>query len=183
MSKYLATMLVVPAALLLVGAVEPQADPVPVPVALAAAERAPLRVALDLARGRRWELGWDALVAYDLATGEIIRTVRLPGATFSAARGACLPDMLLGRSGAVLVSSNAQPRLWRVNPARFEVEIIDIVPADDQDKDFGFSRLAWGANESTLQAVNTPLGTAWKIDLGTLAAKRLDASAAGQCAS
>jgi len=68
------------------------------------------------------------------------------------------------------VSSNAQPRLWRVSPARFEVEVFDLALAGDDDKDFGFGYLAWGPGEGTLQAVSSPMGEAWRLDLATATA-------------
>ena len=173
MSKYLAAILIVPAAVALTGSLDFQPA-----VAQASAEReAPrpqaVRVALDLARGRRWELHWDGLLAYDMASGELVRHVQLPGAIFSAARESCPPDIVLGRLGDVLVSSNAQPRLWRVSPARFEVEVFDLALAGDDDKDFGFGYLAWGPGEGTLQAVSSPMGEAWRLDLATATAVKL----------
>jgi len=183
MSKYLAAILIVPAAVALSGSFDSQ------PTApQAAAEREmpreqALRVTFDLARGRRWELHWDGVLAYDMASGELVRHVRLPGATFSAARESCLPGILLGRSGDLMVSSNAQPRLWRVSPARFEVEVYDLALAIDDDKDFGFGKLAWSPGARTLDAVSSPMGATWRIDLSTATAIKLGASAPGGVAT
>ena len=84
--------------------------------------------------------------------------------------------MLLSRSGALIVSSNAQPSLWRISPSRFEVERYDIEVDSDRDKDFGFTGLTWGTDEKVLYAVGTPTGTLWRIDLVSARASKVDLS-------
>ena len=136
-----------------------------------------LRATHDLARGRRWELGWGTVAAYDAATNRPVRRVALEGASLTSARGACRPDMLLERSGALLVSSNTQPVLWRVSPERFEVERFDIRLEDGRGRDVGFSSLAWAADGRTLHALDSSTGTPWHIDLVALKARRVEAGA------
>ena len=132
----------------------------------------PLGLREDRARGMRWELSWGSVAAYDIASGTRLRVVPLEGANQSGAIESCVPDMLLGRTGALIVSSNAQPVLWRVSPARFEVERLDIELDSDGDKDFGFTSLAWGENERVLYAgANT--GTVWRIDLATATGRKV----------
>ena len=174
MSKHLAVaILIVPVAFALAGSFQPETfEP---PVAVLHEEGQPLAIALDLSRGRRWEMRWDEIIARDIASGEVERRIRLPGATLAGARDSSLPGMVLGRSGALYVSSNVQPRLWRVSPSRFEVEIYDIELAQDTGKDVGFADLAWEANESTLRAKGAPEGTAWRIELHSATASRLAA--------
>jgi hypothetical protein len=172
MSKlHVAAFLVIPAALAIAGSFEYPETP-DEPALTREASSQTLRVKLDLARGRRWELGWDGLFAYDIASGELARKVTLPGATFAGDRDSAYPDMILSRSGAVIVSSNIEPRLWRVSPARFEVEVYDVETGDDAEIDFGFTQLAWVADERILQAKATPIGSEWIIDLGTGTATR-----------
>ena len=154
-------------------AVEPVAHAVEPAVAL-------LRSGRDLARGRRWELGWDAVVAYDAATNRPIRRVALEGASLTQARGACSPDMLLERSGALLVSSNSQPVLWRVSPERFEVERFEIRLDDAHGRDIGFSGLAWSRDGRTLYAMDASTRAPWRIDLASLSASRVEAAVAAQ---
>src|SRR5258706_11579012 len=139
--------------------------------------RQTLRVKSDLSRGRRWELDWGVASAYDTASEQLIRRVRLPGANFSAARESCLPDMLLSRSGALIVSSNTLPSLWRISPSRFEVERYDIEVDGDKDKDFGFTGLAWGTDEKVLYAVGEPTGSLWRIDLVSAKASKVELAA------
>ena len=108
----------------------------------------------------------------------------MPGAVFAGDRDSCPPDMLLSRSGAVIVSSNAHPRLWRISPAHFEVEVYDLALGSDNDKDIGFGDLEWGRSESVLLASASPAGAPWRIDLGTGVATKLATSVAarGPCA-
>jgi outer membrane protein assembly factor BamB len=168
-------MFIIPAAIALAGCFEIQkslAEPASVEETL----RPALRVKADLARGRRWELGWGVVHAYDTASEQLIRSVRLPGANLSGAPETCLPDMLLSRSGALIVSSNAQPMLWRISPSHFEVERFDIEVDSDKEKDFGFSGLSWGADEKVLYAVSAVTGTLWRIDLDSAKASKVELS-------
>ena len=135
-------------------------------VADAAAEPlAALRSTVDLARGVRWELHWGRVAAYDLATNRPIRAVDLPGAVLSGATGSGLPDMVLDRTGALIVSSNITTRLWRISPARFETEVYDIEAEGLGERDIGFNSLLWGRNGRELYAVAAPAGGLWRIDL------------------
>ena len=176
MSKYIAAFLVVPAAIAFAGSFSStlEADESPGPRVEHSTQA--LRTKIDLARGLRWELEWSGVVVRDLATGRTIRQVHLPGATFAGARDSSFPDMVVGRTGAVFVSSNVQPRLWRISPARFEVEVYDIRLDSEQGKDFGFDNLAWEADERVLRATSAPGGSAWRIELLSATASRTVAS-------
>lgn len=176
MSKSHVAMLVLPAAILAacVESRDPVADDSANPQKVV---REALRVQVDRARGTRWELDWGNAYAYDIATGQLIRRVSLTGANLSGAHEACRPDMLLNRFGTVIISSNAQPSLWRISPSRFEIERFDIEVDSDQDKDFGFSGLAWSPGERELFAVSAATGTLWRIDLATAKASKVELSA------
>jgi hypothetical protein len=141
-----------------------------------AAARDALRVKQDLARGRRWELGWGAVSAYDVASGQLVRRVPLPRASFAGTGFTCRPDMAMNRFGGLIVSSDAQPTLWRVSPSHFEIERFDIVVDSDREKDFGFSGLAWSADEKVLYAVSAAMGTLWRIDLESETARKVELS-------
>jgi len=143
-----------------------------------------VRAKSDMAHGLRWDLGWGAVLAYEEASGRFIRRISLADASFSGARGACRPGLLLSRSGAVIVSSNIEPVLWRIDPATFEVRRYDIVPDSDRSKDFGFSALAWDANEKVLYAASAMMGTLWRIDLDAATATKISSSPRirGECA-
>ena len=163
-----------------VGFPERAVDPI---LAIEEARSTPLRVKVDLARGRRWELGWGAVAVYDAATNRPIRRIPLEGANLTSARGACLPDLVLDRAGAALVSSNLQPVLWRVSPERFEVERFDLGLEHDRGRDVGFSSLTWSPDRKSLLALDASTRTPWRIDMAALKASRVDAgaAAAGSC--
>ena len=100
MSKCHAVIFVVPAVILFAGCSEPLA-PVAEPVsAREESVHQVLRVKEDLARGRRWELGWGAAYVYDAASGQLIRRIPLPAASFAAARAACLGHVFEPFGGA-----------------------------------------------------------------------------------
>jgi hypothetical protein len=151
-----------------------------VSTALPASEQ-PIAVREDLARGMRWELGWGSVTAYDIASGQRLRVIALTGANLSGARESCMPDMLLGRSGALIVSSNVQPVLWRISPSHFEVERLDIAVDSDAEKDFGFTSLRWGENERAIYA-GASTGAVWRIDLVSGTGRRVtDRLRSGDC--
>ena len=141
---------------------------------------ASLRTGNDLARRTPMELGWGAVAVYDAATNRPIRRVALEGASLANVRGVCSPDMLLDRSGALLVSSNSQPVLWRVSPERFEVERFEIRLDDDRGRDVGFGALAWSADGRTLYALDASTRTPWRIDLASLRGVRVEAAGVSQ---
>jgi hypothetical protein len=155
----------------------------PEAVVQAAQPATPIAVKLDLARGRRWELGWGAVAVYDAATNRPIRRIVLEGANLTSARGSCLPDLVLDRSGALLVSSNVQPVLWRVSPERFEVERFELRLEGDRGQDVGFSNLTWSGDRNALYALAASTRTPWHIDLTAMkASRRVEGNvAAGTC--
>ena len=178
MSKCPVTILIITAAIALAGCSE-STSTIAEPSSREEAKQQPLRVKTDPARGRRWELHWGAAHAYDVASGRLVSRIPLTNTSFTAAREACLPDMLLSRSGAVIVSSNAEPVLWRIDPDRLAVERFDIAPDTDKDKDFGFSGLAWSADEKVLHAVSAVSGSRWEIDLDSATARKVASTGPG----
>lgn len=143
------------------------------PAARAEGLHTALRVKMDSQRGRRWELGWGAAFAYDASSGQLIRRIPLADATLAGARIFCRPDLLVSRSGAVIVSSNVEPVLWRIDPDSFEVRRYAIVLDSDLALDFGFSALAWDADEKVLYAASAIAGTLWRIDLDSATAMKI----------
>ena len=142
------------------------------PVAI---ESKALSVRQDRSYGRRWELEWNAAVAYDSRTGKLIRRVPLTTTAQSGARGTCRPDLIVSRTGAVFVSSNSETALWRIDPASFEVRRYDILPDAEQQKDFGFSALAWDVEDKVLYARGSTSGTLWRIYLDAAIAHKVSA--------
>ena len=173
MSKIHLGSFLLSSAMFLAGCIEPE-TPLLERSVLESTREPALRVQADLARGARWELGWDHVSVFDIASERRLREVTLPGAINSGAT--CPPDMILARNGALFVSSNSVPRLWRVSPSRFEVEVLDIELDSDREKDFGFTGLAWSVDERILYASSAMTGTLWRIDLATAKASKIELS-------
>jgi hypothetical protein len=120
------------------------------------------RIRRDAARNRIWLLGLDNVRVYDGQSKRLIRTIALP--SWSVARLACDPDMVLDRSGSAIVSSNVQSRLWRVDADSFEVREHPITLQGRERWDVGFAALAIGG-DGTLLALTSVSKSLWRIDL------------------
>ena len=131
-----------------------------------------LRIREDPARNRLWLLNRDAVSLHDSGSGKLLRRVVLPGWTYFGERFGCPPDLALDSAGVVFVTSNVLPVLWRIDPVRFEVTRLDIERDVDQDKDMGFTGLAFAA-DGTVVAANAIHGTLWRIDLRTSSARKV----------
>ena len=132
-----------------------------------------LRVRVDVGRERLWVLDWGVVYAYDIPTRRLVRRVELSGAILAQIHYTCLPDLALDRSGAAFVSSNAEPVLWRIDPASFELRRYDIVPEEDRNNDFGFTGLAFAGEEGVLFGASAVMGSLWRIELGSAKARKV----------
>jgi hypothetical protein len=124
--------------------------------------REALRIKGDAARGRQWVLTLDGVRVYDSRTKALIREIALPG--WSVARIRCHPDLALDRSGSALVSSNIEPKLWRIDGDSFELTVREIRLNEREQWDVGFGALAFSA-EGTLFATTYRGGTLWRVDV------------------
>jgi hypothetical protein len=120
------------------------------------------RIRRDPMRNRIWLLGLDAVSIYDGQSKRLIRSIKLPG--WSVARFACDPDIVLDRSGSAIVSSNVQPRLWRIDAASFEVSEHPVKLEGRERWDVGFGALVV-ARDGTLLALTSVSESYWSIDL------------------
>jgi len=127
-----------------------------------------LRARTDTARNRLWVLGVDDVRVYDIAKNQLIGKAVLP--SWSVARFVCMPDMALDRSGSAFISSNAQPRLWRIDADSFEVTVHEISLHGREQWDIGFGALAFAA-DGTLLALSSPAGSLWRMDVGKASAR------------
>lgn len=143
-----------------------------------ASERTALRVRRDDARGRQWVLAPDGVRVYDAATKQLIREIELPG--WSNARIACDPDLALDSRGSAIVSSNAQPTLWRIDGGDFTVSTREIRLQDREQWDVGFGALAY-ATDGTLLGSTHEGGTLWRVDLEDGSARIVLAQGARTC--
>ena len=131
-----------------------------------------LRIREDPERNRLWLLDHDSVSLYDNRSGKLLQRIVLPGWIIVGNEFSCPPDLALDPSGAVFVTSNVLPVLWRVDPVQFEVTLLDIERDADQDKDMGFTGLAFAA-DGTLLAANATHGTLWQIDLAASSARKV----------
>jgi hypothetical protein len=120
------------------------------------------RIRRDPARNRIWLLGLDSVRIYDGQSKRLIREIALP--SWSVARLGCDPDLVLDGSGSAIVSSNVQPRLWRIDGRSFEVSEHPIVLEGRDRWDVGFGTLAINA-DGTLFALTSVSESIWSIDL------------------
>ena len=121
------------------------------------------RIRRDAARNRIWLLGLDNVRVYDGQSRRLIRTIALP--SWSVVRSGCDPDMVLDASGSAIVSSNVQPRLWRIDAGSLEASEHLITLEGRERWDVGFGALAVNA-DGTLLALTSVSDSLWSIDLG-----------------
>jgi hypothetical protein len=126
-----------------------------------ASERTALRVREDETRNRRWVLTPEGVRVYDAVTKKLLRAVELPG--WSNARIACGPDLALDSRGSAIVSSNAQPTLWRIDGGDFTVTVRDIRLQQREQWDVGFGALAYTSDGALLASTHQG-GTLWSVD-------------------
>lgn len=134
------------------------------------------RIEPDPERNRVWLLDGEGVWLYHNRNGKLVQRIALPGWTFAGRQFGCPPSLALDPSGAVFVTSNVLPVLWRIDPARFEVSVLEVALGADRDKDAGFTSLAFAA-DGTIIAANAMHGTLWRIDMTALTAEKLASSA------
>ena len=120
------------------------------------------RIRRDSGRNRIWVLGLDHVRVYDGQSKLLIRKIALPG--WTVARFACDPDMVLDGSGSAIISSNVQPRLWRIDAGDFKVSEHPVALQGRERWDVGFGALAVGG-DGTLLALTSVTEALWRIDL------------------
>ena len=148
-----------------IGGCDSGAAPPQVPRASDAPESQPpnLRYRVDPARSRVWFLTRDGVFLYDVTRPEKI-VVSLPAWQWVDAPYSCLPDLALGPRGEAVVTSNIVPTLWRIDPETLAVSVHELVLDTDQNKDVGFSGLAYSAEHGVFFAVSDIHGSLWRID-------------------
>jgi hypothetical protein len=134
----------------------------------------------DAERNRLWVLDQESLTLYDNLNGRRVRRITLPDWVLAGEGYACAPDVVLDRAGAVFVSSNVVPVVWRVDPQSFDVKRIELALDADTDKDVGFTGLSF-AGDGVLVAAGATFGSLWRIDLAAASASRV-ASYPSSCA-
>jgi hypothetical protein len=126
----------------------------------------------DAARNRVWSIANGAILLSNGQTGAIVRQFSLPGWINLDDQFSCAPDLIVDPGGNVVVSSNIEPTLWRIDAQSLDIERIEISLDSDGDKDFGFTRLAY-ASPDELIALNAIGGSRWRIHLSARRATKL----------
>jgi hypothetical protein len=130
------------------------------------------RYQIDAARGRLWTLTREGVVVTD-ADGGHKTELRLPEWQWAAPPYGCPPDIALGPSGEVVITSNALAALWRIDPETLAVSVHPLALDADTDKDVGFSRLVYSPRQGAYLAVADHHGSLWKIDAQLTSAQKI----------
>ncbi len=126
----------------------------------------------DAASNRVWSIANGVILLGNGQTGAIVRQFSLPGWINLDDQFSCAPDLIVDAVGNVVVSSNIEPTLWRIDAQSLAIERIEIAMDSEGDKDFGFTRLAF-ASRDELIALNTIQGSFWRIHLSARRASKL----------
>ena len=121
----------------------------------------PLRTVVGAARNRVWTLDHDAV---RLQEGGKQQRFELPGWMHISEEYACRPDLAVDAQGAVVVTTNAMPIMWRVDPANGQVTRHELVLDADTGQDVGFTGLSYAADQGVFFAVSGTYGSLWRID-------------------
>jgi hypothetical protein len=96
--------------------------------------------------------------------GKPRRALELPGWHWAGEPYACAPAVATGPRGEVVVTSNVLPVLWKIDPGTRAVSVHRLELDVDNDKDVGFSALAYSERNGAWFAVSESHGTLWRID-------------------
>ena len=121
-----------------------------------------LRFREDAARARTWTLTPSGVILDDRKRGATA-FVALPEWLWAGEAYICPPDLALGPNGEAVVSSNVVPSLWRIDPVSLRVTKHDLVLDADEDRDVGFTGVAYSARLGVYFAI-ADAGTLWRID-------------------
>ena len=138
-----------------------------------------LRVQVDASRNLAWVLKRDGVYVYDFPKKTLIKRIELPDWSFAAEPFSRAPALALAPTGAALVTSNVAPTIWEINPEDLTVRQHRLSLDADNDKDVGFTELAFGPDGRDLIGTSSTLGSAWRLNLDARTAHRLPAASTG----
>lgn len=124
-----------------------------------------LRIQVDAQRNRVWILTFDAVYLYNISNRRLLKRVELPNWAVAGEPAICAPDLALTPSGTALVTSNVTPAIFEIDPKKPAVRVHRIALDADDDKDVGFTGLAFDRGGRDLFGVSSLHGSAWRIDL------------------
>ena len=134
----------------------------------------PLRTVRDAARNRVWVLDSEAVYLYE---GTQKKRFELPGSVQAREPYICAPDLAIDAQGAVVVTSNVMPVLWRIEPVTAQVTRHELTLDADTDKDVGFTGLTYAPDQGVFFGVSATYGSLWRIDPLLRRAQKIQSSA------
>jgi hypothetical protein len=134
----------------------------------------PLRTVHDAARNRVWVLESDAVYLHE---GTQKKRFELPGSVQAREPYSCAPALAIDAQGAVVVTSNVMPVLWRIDAAKAQVTRHELTLDADTDKDVGFTGLTYVPDQGVFFAVSATYGSLWRIDPLLRRAQKIQSSA------
>ncbi|MPZ46507.1 MAG: hypothetical protein GEV05_24595 [Betaproteobacteria bacterium] len=117
----------------------------------------------DVVRNRSWILKSDGVFLYHHDTEELVE-ISIPGWQWVDQPDACPPDLAVGPDGEAVITSNVVAVLWRVDPRTLKVSAFELALDADHNKDVGFSRLVYSAEDGDYIAFSDVHGSLWRID-------------------
>lgn len=121
------------------------------------------RSLVDGGRGQVWTLSREGLFVSHVASVER-QAIVLPDWAIAGEPFGSEPALALGRGGDVLVTSDIMPFVWRVDPRTRAVSVHRPVLSAHEDKDFGFTSIAYSPAEGAYVATSTMPNVRWRID-------------------
>ena len=77
---------------------------------------------------------------------------------------ACTPDLAVDAQGAVVVTSNVVPVVWRIDPTTAQVTRHELALDADEGKEFGFTNIRYARHQRAFFAFSATQGSLWRID-------------------
>jgi len=134
----------------------------------------PLRTVHDAARNRVWVIDSEAVYLHE---GGQKKRFELPGWVQAREPYICAPDLAIDAQGAVVVTSNVMPVVWRIEPAKAQVTKHELTLDADTDKDVGFTGLTYAPDQGVFFGVSATYGSLWRIDPLLRRAQKIESSA------
>jgi hypothetical protein len=121
---------------------------------------------------RAWSLTQEGVSVLDPAGLRAVN-VALPGWHWAGAPYGAAPVLAIGPQGEAIVTSDVAPVLWRVDPKTLAVSVHPLVLDADNDKDIGFSTLAYSREHDAFVGVSGMHGSVWMIDRALMRARKV----------
>jgi hypothetical protein len=120
-----------------------------------------IRYQVDSAVDRSWWLVREGVVLHSAT--EPKKAVPLPGWLW-AHEPFCPPDMALGPSGEVVVTTNVTNVLWRIDAQTLAVTVHPLELDSNKGNDVGFVALVYSPEQASYFAYSEGPPAVWKID-------------------